>query len=158
MSSRVEAHRRPDVRRRHRHHELLDLEQRRIRGIRDRTEDHHRGNQAGHAFGAQANPVGRVCEGFHPGESRWRTDAPFAAPHHRRASDRGRRREVEGDDALDQEEQAGGSVAELGARRRTGSREGSPVMSASYPYPIIAREGWPYLPAAIVAAWVAAWV
>src|SRR5258705_1412250 len=31
-------------------------------------------------------------------------------------------------------------------------------MSASYPYPIIAREGWPFLAAAVVVAAVATWL
>jgi ketol-acid reductoisomerase len=38
----AEADRRPDVRRRHRQHELLDLQQRRVRRVRDRPGSHQR--------------------------------------------------------------------------------------------------------------------
>jgi len=48
MPARAQADRRPDVRGRHRHHELLDLEQRRVRRVHLRSKDHRRGHPQAH--------------------------------------------------------------------------------------------------------------
>jgi ketol-acid reductoisomerase len=48
VPARAEADRRPDVRGRHRHHELLDLEQRRVWRVRERPEGHRRGHAPAH--------------------------------------------------------------------------------------------------------------
>ena len=76
VPARAEADRRPDLRRRHRQHELLDLEQRRVRRIRDRSEDRHR-RDASKAMKEvlDAHPDRRVREGLHPREPRRRADA-----------------------------------------------------------------------------------
>ena len=60
VPARAQADRRPDVRGRHRHHELLDLEQRRVRRVPDRAEDHHARGQGRDARGARAHPDRRV--------------------------------------------------------------------------------------------------
>ena len=76
VPARAEADRRPDVRGRHRHDELLDLEQRRVRRVRDRAEDHQRGHQAARC----ARPcvdiqTGEYAQELHPREPRRRADA-----------------------------------------------------------------------------------
>jgi ketol-acid reductoisomerase len=102
-----------DLRGRHRQHELLDLEQRRVRRIRDGSEDRHRRHEAGDARRAGADPVGRVCARLHPRESRRSPDAAGAAPADRRAFDRAGGHEAAVDDAVDRQEQARRPVAQL---------------------------------------------
>ncbi|MBC7802547.1 MAG: phosphatidylserine decarboxylase [Candidatus Parcubacteria bacterium] len=133
MPARTQADRRPDVRGRHRHHELLDLEQRRVRGVRERTEDHRRGHAPAHEGDPRPHPVGRVRQGIRAREPRRAAHAAVAPPADRRAPDREGRRAPARNDALDQEEPARRYLEEL----------------VNYPHPIIAREGWPYLGLAV---------
>src|SRR5439155_14858597 len=112
-----EAHRRSDVRGRDRQHELLDLEQRRVRRVRHRAADHHTGDQGCDESRAGANPERRVRAQLHSGESRRRADAVVAAAHDRGASDRAGRCEVARNDAVDQEEQARRSEPQLSPGR-----------------------------------------
>ena len=107
VPARGEADRRPDLRGRHRQHELLDLEQRRVRRVRDRAEDRHRRDQAGDARRARAHPDAASTRKDFILENR--AGAPTLTSRRRltsRAFDRAGRREAALDDAVDQEEQA----------------------------------------------------
>ena len=110
----VEADRRPDLRRRHREHELLDLQQRRVRRIRDGSEDRHGARRKQAMRDALARiQSGEYAQDFILENRAGRADAAVAPPAHGRASDRAGRAEAALDDAVDQEEQAGRPVAQL---------------------------------------------
>ena len=72
VPARAQADRRPDLRRRHRQHELLDLEQRRIRRVRDRPEGRDRRDPPGDARVPDGHPDRRIRQEVHPGKRRRR--------------------------------------------------------------------------------------
>ena len=76
-------------------------------GERDGPAHHHRGDQEGDEAGPEGHPDRRVRQELHHREPRRRADPAVAPPPERRELDRGGGRAAAGDDALDQEEQAG---------------------------------------------------
>ena len=70
-----------------------------------------------------ADPVGRVCAGLHPREPRRSADAARAPPADGGAFDRAGGREAPVDDAVDQQEQAGRSIAQLTRNVRADATE-----------------------------------
>ena len=89
VPARAQADRGPDLRRRHRQHELLDLQQRGVRRVRHRPAHHHRGDQEGDEAGPEGHPDRRVRQELHPREPRRRAHAAVAPPPDGRAPDRG---------------------------------------------------------------------
>src|SRR5262249_18553273 len=82
----------------------------------NRSQDHHRRDEVGHARGFDAHPERRVRAGVHHREPRRRADAALQSPADGAASDRAGGRETALDDALDQEEQAGRPDPQLRSR------------------------------------------
>ena len=77
VPARAEADRRPDLRGRHRQHELLDLEQRRVRRVRDaaRRSSPTRRKQAMKRDASTRIQTGEYAKELHPREPRRRADA-----------------------------------------------------------------------------------
>src|SRR6218665_125826 len=118
MPARAQADRRPDLRRRHCQHELLDLEQRRIRRICDRPRSAQRTIARGDAQCPQAHPERRLRQDVHPGSPPDLPEHARPPPQPRRAQHRSGRRPTARDDALDRQEQAGRPDAQLIASKR----------------------------------------
>jgi hypothetical protein len=119
VPARGEADRRPDLRGRHRQHELFDLQHRRIRRIRLRPAHRHRRDQGRDEARPRRHPVRPLRARLDAGEQGQpdlvQGDARAAA---RRASDRAGRRQAARDDAVDRQEQAGRQVTSARCRAR----------------------------------------
>ncbi len=87
-----------------------------------------RRHQEGHARGSEKHPDRGIRQELHPGESCRGADTAVAPPPDRRTPDRGGGRETAGDDAVDQEEQTGGPVEELGRYEEGGVSASTPLI------------------------------
>ena len=120
VPARGEADRRPDLRGRHRQHELLDQQHRRVRRVRHRPAHHHRRDQGRDEARAGRHPVRPLRARLDAGEQGQPVELQGDPPPAVRAPDRAGRREAARDDAVDREERAGrqGRRTDASARAR----------------------------------------
>ena len=93
VPARGEADRRPDLRGRHRQHELLDQQHRRVRRVRHRAAHHHRRDQGRDEARAGRHPVRQVRPRLDAGEQGQPVQLQGHPPPHGRAPDREGRRD-----------------------------------------------------------------
>src|SRR6516165_8716929 len=123
MRARSEADRRPYLRGRHRHHELLGLEYRRVWRIRLGSSRGRRQDPRRDEAHSRRHPIGKIRQGMDAGKQGQPDLVQSDARQMRRPPDRAGWRQAPRDDAVDQGPRAGGQDQELidGSVVKTGS-------------------------------------